>query len=192
MHNRPINQNLIDMELQTQRLLLRPWQEDDADELYKYAKDLQVGPAAGWPVHTSVENSREIIRTVLSAVETYAVVLKQTGKPVGSIGLMIGRQSNIGLPDNECEVGYWIGVPYWGQGLIPEAVRELQHRAFEVLGMQKMWAGYFDGNEKSKRVQEKCGFKYMFTKCNVSSQLVGELRTEHITCLTKMEWLTSK
>ncbi|MBR2420207.1 MAG: GNAT family N-acetyltransferase, partial [Rikenellaceae bacterium] len=70
--------------------------------------------------------------------------------------------------------------------------RELQHRAFEVLGMQKMWAGYFDGNEKSKRVQEKCGFKYMFTKCNVSSQLVGELRTEHITCLTKMEWLTSK
>ena len=121
------------MELQTQRLLLRPWQEDDADELYKYAKDLQVGPAAGWPVHTSVENSREIIRTVLSAVETYAVVLKQTCKPVGSIGLMIGRQSNIGLPDNECEVGYWIGVPYWGQGLIPEAVRELQHRAFEAM-----------------------------------------------------------
>ena len=46
------------MELQTQRLLLRPWQEDDADELFKYAKDLQVGPAAGWQVHTSVENSR--------------------------------------------------------------------------------------------------------------------------------------
>ena len=104
------------MELQTQRLLLRPWQEDDADELYKYAKELQVGPAAGWPAHTSVENSREIIRTVLSAVETYAVVLKQTYKPVGSIGLMIGRQSNIGLPDNECEVGYWIGCPIGDRG----------------------------------------------------------------------------
>ena len=147
-----------------------------------------MGPIAGWPAHTSVENSREIIRDVLSAPETYAVVLKQNRQPVGSIGLMIGAHSNIGLPDNECEVGYWIGVPYWGQGLIPEAVYELQRHAFDDLGMQKIWCGYFDGNVKSKRVQEKCGFQYQFKKENVSSQLVGELRTEHITCLTKEEW----
>ena len=105
---------------------------------------------------------------------------------------MIGSQSNIGLPDDECEVGYWIGVPYWGQGLIPEAVRELQRHAFDDLGMQKIWCGYFDGNVKSKRVQEKCGFRYQFTKENVSSQLVGEFRTEHITCLTKEEWKNLK
>lgn len=180
------------MELQTSRLLLRPWREDDAEELYRYAKDPRVGPVAGWPVHTSIENSREIIRTILSSAETYAVVLKQTCKPVGSIGLMIGMQSNLGLPDDECEVGYWIGVPYWGLGMTPEAVRELQRHAFMDLGMQKMWAGYFDGNGKSRRVQEKCGFRYRFTKENVASQLVGELRTEHITCLTKTEWLTDK
>ena len=135
------------MELQTERLLLRPWYDSDAEDLYEYAKDQRVGPIAGWPAHTSVENSREIIRDVLSAPETYAVVLKQNGKPVGSIGLMIGSQSNIGLPDDECEVGYWIGVPYWGQGLIPEAVRELQRHAFDDLGMQKIWCGYFDGNQ---------------------------------------------
>jgi hypothetical protein len=176
------------MELQTERLLLRPWNDSDAEDLYEYAKDQRVGPIAGWPAHTSEENSREIIRDVLSAPETYAVVLKQNGRPIGSIGLMIGAQSNIGLPDDECEVGYWIGVPYWGQGLIPEAVRELQRHAFDDLGMQKIWCGYFDGNVKSKRVQEKCGFWYQFTKENVSSQLVGELRTEHITCLTKDEW----
>ena len=131
------------MELQTGRLLLRPWYDSDAEDLYEYAKDQRVGPIAGWPAHTSVENSREIIRDVLSAPETYAVVLKQNGKPVGSIGLMIGSQSNIGLPDDECEVGYWIGVPYWGQGLIPEAVRELQRHAFDDLGMQKIWCGYY-------------------------------------------------
>ena len=73
------------MTLETERLILRPWSEDDAGELYKYAKDIDVGPMAGWPVHTSVENSREIIRTVLSAPETYAVCLKETGKPIGSI-----------------------------------------------------------------------------------------------------------
>lgn len=49
------------MQLETKRLILRPWQEEDAEELYKYAKDPRVGPIAGWPVHSSVENSLEIM-----------------------------------------------------------------------------------------------------------------------------------
>lgn len=48
------------MILETERLILRPWKEDDAENLYKYARNPEVGPIAGWPVHTSVENSREI------------------------------------------------------------------------------------------------------------------------------------
>ena len=54
------------MILETERLILRPWCESDADDLYTYASDPEVGPPAWWPPHTSVENSREIIRTVLS------------------------------------------------------------------------------------------------------------------------------
>ena len=61
------------MILETNRLILRPWCESDAEDLYTYASDPEVGPLAGWPPHTSVENSREIIRTVLSKPETYAV-----------------------------------------------------------------------------------------------------------------------
>ena len=142
------------MILETERLLLRPWEEKDAEDLYRYASHPDVGPIAGWSVHTSVENSREIIREVLSAPETYAVVLKENGHPVGSIGLMIGETSNIGLPKTEGEIGYWIGVPYWGRGLIPEAVREILRHGFEDLNLSKIWCGYFDGNQKSKRVQE--------------------------------------
>ena len=178
-----------DMVLETERLILCPWVEADAEECYRYAKDPQIGPIAGWAVHTSIENSREIIRTVLSAPETYAVVLKDTGLPVGSIGLMLGKASNIGIPDTEGEIGYWIGVPYWGQGLIPEAVRELMKYGFEELKLEKMWCGYFDGNEKSKRVQEKCGFRYHHTKENVPCAIEGLLRTEHITCITRQELL---
>ena len=63
------------MTFETNRIVLRPWAESDAEDLYRYARDPRVGPAAGWPVHTSVENSREIIRDVLSAEETYAVVV---------------------------------------------------------------------------------------------------------------------
>lgn len=181
-----------DMILETERLLLRPWEERDAEDLYRYASHPDVGPIAGWPVHTSVENSREIIREVLSATETYAVVLKENGHPVGSIGLMIGETSNIGLPKTEGEIGYWIGVPYWGRGLIPEAVREILRHGFVDLNLSKIWCGYFDGNQKSKRVQEKCGFHYHHTSKNVSCAIEGVLRTEHISCQTKEEWRNMK
>jgi len=77
--------------LETERLLLRPWKEADAEALFRYAQDPAIGPIAGWPPHTSVENSREIIRAVLSAPETYAVVLKGSGEPIGSVGLLWGE-----------------------------------------------------------------------------------------------------
>ena len=108
------------MILETNRLILRPWREDDAEDLYTYAGDPEVGPPAGWPPHTSVENSREIIRTVLSNPETYAVCLKENGKPIGSIGF---HRNDLAEADDEYELGYWIGKPFWGQGLIPEASR---------------------------------------------------------------------
>ena len=171
------------MILHTERLILRPWDEADAESLYEYAKDDRVGPIAGWPPHTSAENSREIIRTVLSEPETYAVCLKEDNRAIGSIGLMIGKNSNLDLPENEGEIGYWIGVSFWGQGLIPEAVRELIRRAFDELHLVRLWCGYFDGNEKSKRCQEKCGFVYHHTNKDIPWKLMGDIRTEHITCL---------
>ena len=173
------------MILQTERLILRPFTEADAESLYEYAKDDRVGPVAGWPPHTSVENTREVIKYILSAEETYAVCLREDNRAVGSIGLMIGERSNIGLPETEGEIGYWIGVPFWGRGLIPEAVRLLIRHAFDDLGLERLWCGYFDGNEKSKRVQEKCGFVYHHTNRDVLWKLMGDVRTEHITVLER-------
>ena len=107
------------MTIETKRLVLRPWQDSDAESLYKYAKNPNVGPAAGWPVHTSVENSLEILRTVLSKPETYAVVLKETGEAVGSIGIMFGEDAGEPLPEGEAEIGYWIGGALLGPGADP-------------------------------------------------------------------------
>lgn len=176
------------MILETERIILRPWQENDAADLYEYARSPLVGPVAGWPVHTSVENSREIIETVFSAPHTWAVVLKETGKPVGSIGLMRGEASNLSIGSDEGELGYWIGVPYWGQGLIPEATTEALRYGFETLGLKKIWCGYFEGNSKSRRVQEKCGFTYHHTNLDVEWEPMNDRRTEHVSCLTKEEW----
>ncbi len=175
--------------MQTKRLILRAWQESDAESLYKYAQNPRVGPVAAWPPHTSVENSREIIKSILSADETYAVVLKETGEAIGSIGLMTAHTIHSAeIAEGEREIGYWIGEPFWGQGLIPEAVRELLRHAFEDLQVTTVWCGYYDGNEKSKRVSEKCGFLYHHTEHNKPVPLLNELRTEHFTYLSRKNW----
>lgn len=175
--------------IETNRLILRPWVESDAQALYKYASDPDIGPIAGWPVHTSVENSREIIRTVFAAPETYAVVLKDTGEPIGSCGIMFADGlHSADMKPGEAEIGYWIGKPYWGLGMIPEAVNALLARSFNELNLQAVWCGYYDGNIKSKRVNEKCGFKYHHTNADIISPL-GDTRTEHFHLMTRDDYL---
>lgn len=147
------------MILQTERLVLRPWREEDARFLYWYACDPLVGPAAGWPVHTSEENSREIIRTVLSAPDTFAVCLR--GASAETLGSASIFPTELAQGKGESELGYWLGRPFWGRGLIPEAVRELLRVCFAERGEERVWCAHFEGNEKSKRVIEKCGFTYV-------------------------------
>lgn len=174
--------------IETARLILRPWCEDDVHALYKYASDPDIGPIAGWPTHTSIENSLEIIRTVFSAPETYAVVLKETNEPVGSCGIMFSNSlHSADMKQGEAEIGYWIGKPYWGRSLIPEAVMALLSRCFNELHLDSVWCGYYEGNSKSKRVCEKCGFNYHHTNYDIVSPL-GDKRTEHFYIMTKKDY----
>lgn len=118
------------MILETKRLLLRPWNEEDAEECFRYAADPEVGRPCGWPAHTSVEDSRNVIKNVLNGPECYAVCLKESEKPIGSIELILHGESNKTHAETECELGYWIGKPYWGRGLIPEASKEILRHGF--------------------------------------------------------------
>lgn len=174
--------------IETKRLILRHWREDDAEALYKYASDPDVGSIAGWPPHTSIENSLEIIRTVFAAPETYAVVLKDTDEPIGCCGIMFANSLHAAdMTQSEAEIGYWIGKPYWGQGLIPEAVAALLSRCFNELALDAVWCGHYEGNNKSQRVCEKCGFKFHHTDTDILSPL-GDKRTEHIYLMTKQHY----
>ena len=176
------------MTFETERLILRPWCDADAEALYHYACDPQVGPIAGWPPHTSAENSLEIIRTVLSKPETYAIVLKTSNEPIGSIGLMRNGDGIYPIGETELELGFWVGVPHWGHGYAPEASHRLIQYAFEQLNVTCIWCGYYDGNLKSKRAQEKIGFTYHHTLENVEVPLVNDIRTAHMNILTRKDW----
>lgn len=176
--------------LRTERLILRPFCDADAQALYDYAKDPRIGPPAGWQPHTSVENSLDIIHTVLSAAGTYAVTLAQTGQLVGSVGFHAPCTDQC-LP-NELEVGFCLAISHWGQGLIPEATRAITDFYFTSSDNDRLWCAYYEGNAKSARAQEKCGFVYHHTEADKPCALMGDIRTEIFQVLTREAWLTQK
>lgn len=125
-----------------------------------------------------------MIHTVFSAPEVYAVVLKETGEPVGCAGLVSADGLHTAeTGPQQAEIGYWIGRTYWGHGYIPEAVKALLSRCFDVLHLDAVWCGYYDGNDKSRRVCEKSGFRFHHTNADIVSPL-GDIRTEHFYIMT--------
>lgn len=177
------------MELRTERLLLRPWKETDAESLYEYAKDPEVGPIAGWPPHKNIEESMDVIRNVFNGAECYAICERGSDKAIGAVELKLNGHTDMTEQADECELGYWLGKPFWGRGYMPEAAGELIRHGFEDLNMSTIWCGYYDGNYKSKRVQEKLGFIYHHTCEEVPVPLLKEIRTGHTNYLTKKQWL---
>ena len=148
-------QHLSDKALTTDRLLLRPWDDLDVDELYELAKDPEIGYWCGWGPHKSIGDSLFVLHNFLEIDESYAIVLKANQKIIGSIGLKPKTDKK-----DEHELGFWIGKTYWGNGFATEAGERIVSHAFGDLGSIKIWCGYFEGNEKSKRVQEKLGFTF--------------------------------
>lgn len=179
------------MRLETARMILRPFKESDAPALFEYAKDERIGPIAGWPPHNSVAESLTIIQTVFAGREVYAVTLKAAPDHViGMVGLLMGADSNFDIAENEAELAYWIGVPYWGQGLIPEASKAVIQHAFTTLDMPALWCGFYEHNTQSFRAQEKCGFEIVRIEEAQYNQFMDEYRKEHISYLSKEKWQT--
>ena len=149
--------------IETERLILRPWMNSDLNALYKYASHPEVGPICGWTPHKDLEESRWVLEHILMVPETYAMILRETDEAIGSISLIFDNSNDIFLAEGECELGYWLGRPYWGKGLTTEAACALIGHAFDDLNCVGMWCRHFEGNERSRRVIEKCGFVYHHT-----------------------------
>ena len=168
--------------IETERLILRPWREEDAAELYRWASDPQVGPAAGWAPHKSLEDSLEILRTILMKPDTWAVTLPGGDGPVGSVGIF---PSSCSLAEKQPEIGYWLARPLWGKGYMPEAVRALIALCFDR-GAKAVWCAHADFNHKSRRVIEKCGFVYRCTEDWTSP--LGDLRRCLYYSIRREDW----
>lgn len=147
--------------LETPRLLLREWRLSDLDDFFEYASVPEVGEHAGWPHHKSKEDSLIILKRFIERKRTFALVYKENGKVIGSLGLeQYGLESELTefIPYKGREIGYVLSKDYWGRGLMPEAVRAVIDYLFEKEDYDFLLCGHYDKNHQSQRVQEKCGF----------------------------------
>lgn len=185
------NQDRRQRQLETARLTLRPWAPADAPALFRWARDPEVGPRAGWPPHVDVADSARVIREVLGVPETYAIVLREgelAGEPVGSVGLMIGEASSLARSGREGEIGCWIARELWGHGYVPEACRSLVEHAFCDLRLDALWYGYYEGNAQSRRVAQKLGFVPHHVIEDDPRPFLGDVARTHASVLTRERW----
>lgn len=154
--------DITGVRLETPRLILRPWTMDDLQDFYEYASIEGLGQMAGWMPHKSIEESEMILRLFMEGKRTFAIEFKENGKVIGGLG--IEEQD----PDPEAEklgreIGYVLHKDFWGRGLMPEAVKAVISWCFDTLGYDYLTCSHFDWNNQSKRVIEKCGFRYFST-----------------------------
>lgn len=159
--NKPID--ITSIVLTTNRLTLRPWRESDLNDFYEYASVDGVGQMAGWNPHRTVEESKVILSHFIEGRHVFALEYK--GKVIGSLGVEEYSEEN--YPELDAlqgrEIGYVLSKAYWGQGLMPEAVKAVIDWLFHEVRLDFIIVGHFDRNAQSKRVVEKCGFQYIKT-----------------------------
>ena len=151
-----------DSVIETKRLILRPFRQSDLRDFNEYASVPGVGEMAGWKHHETIEKTQEILDRFIKEDKTFAIVFKKNNKVIGSLGV-----EKYGLEDKLTEfngyygreIGYVLSKDYWGTGIMPEAVGAVIHDLFNHLNLDFLICGYYDFNNQSKRVQEKCGFK---------------------------------
>ena len=146
--------------IETERLILRDWEETDLDDFFEYAKVEGVGEMAGWPHHENIEVSEKILRDFIAKGDVYAIVLKENNKVIGSLRIH-NRTPDTGYKAAiQREIGYVVSKTYWGLGIAPEAAKAAIRYAFEEINVDVLWCGHFTTNYQSQRVIEKSGFVF--------------------------------
>lgn len=178
--------------LETKRLILREWTLDDAQDLYEYAKSELVGPSAGWLPHRSEEDSIDIIKEFIKSQTVYAIELKSEHKVIGGISLDHRKPVEALRHKRQREMGYVLHPNYWGRGLAPEAAKRLIQYGFNDLDLEMIWCGHYTENNNSKRVIEKCGFTFEFSREEVLKALGFRKVIKHYYRITKEDYERKK
>ena len=149
--------------LKTERLILRPWRQEDLDDFYEYASVDGVGQMAGWLPHDSKETTQMILDSFITHKKTFALELN--GKVIGSLGIECYKEEEFPELDKlkGRSIGYVLSKDHWGKGLMPEAVKAVQKYLFEEAGLDFLLVSHYIWNGQSRRVIQKNGFRLLKT-----------------------------
>src|SRR5512143_2790791 len=157
----------LPLTIATPRLRIRPQHAGDAEALFKYASDPAVTPFVTWAPHSDIEETRAWLRGAVEGLKTGTDIvwsLEHEGEVCGAIGLHGITWTVRAVRWDRAEMGYWLGAPHWGKGLMTEAALAVTHWAFETLGLHKVTIGCIDSNVGSRRVIEKTGYRFLCRK----------------------------
>jgi len=168
--------------LETERLRLRPYNEDDVAELVPLIGVREVAATTlRIPYPYSDEDARGFLVIAQDPDKIWlAITLRSDGRQIGGIGLRVDAHHQ------HAELGYWLGVPYWGKGYATEAGREMLRFGFCDLGLHRIFASHFKHNPASGNILRKLGMRYEGCQREhlrkwdrfVDSELYGLLRKE--------------
>ena len=163
--------------------------EEDLNDFFEACKEEEIGFWCGFKKHENLKESEEILKIFIKKPYLFGIFLKsENNKLIGTVELKCGKDADLIYDDSETEIGYWVNKKYWGHGYVTEAAKEAIRFAFEVLNKTAVWAGYYEGNERSKRVQEKLGF-INNGKCDkVYVKRLDEYRVGYDNLLTYERW----
>ncbi|HEY3788011.1 MAG TPA: GNAT family protein [Urbifossiella sp.] len=191
MNSLTFNPNWRPPLLETERLLIRPYEEADAKNLFPLVSNPNSTRFTLWEHHKSIEDTLFFVRDYAlsryaeGVPEPMAITLKQdsSSKPIGSLGCYWASH-----PNQTMEIGYWLAEPFWGRGIIVEACRVLVGYSFSQLGPKRIQARVIEGNTASVRVLEKLGFHYEGT-LRSAIQRRGNFENVQIFSALVNEWL---
>ncbi len=141
-----------------QELQLREWTISDIDQLVALAYNPQIAQFLddGFPSPYNRESGLGYLQAIEEAEAGFMFrAIDLNGLAIGSIGL----KPKAGIQRHVLEVGYWLGEPYWGQGIMSWAIREMCELGFTQAGIKRITAGVMEHNTGSQRVLEKAGFR---------------------------------
>lgn len=147
--------------LETRRLLLRRALPEDAQPMFdNWASDPEVTKYLTWPPHSSPEVTAQVLGSWIAEYEKqdfyqWMIVLKELGQPIGSISVVEQNESA-----QWAEIGYCMGKPWWGQGIMTEALTVVMDYLFDQVGMNRLQAQHDPNNPASGTVMKKCGMKH--------------------------------
>ncbi|MBQ9013764.1 MAG: GNAT family N-acetyltransferase [Bacilli bacterium] len=147
--------------LETKRLILRPFELSDLDDMYEYCVQEKVGPMAGWQPHKNKEETMKHLSSVVGMPNKFAIVLKEENKVIGAIDLndVSTRFDNIDIDKNSKEIGAVLNEKYWAKGYMTEALDEVLRYGFIDLDLNVIYGSHSSKNIGSSRMQEKNGLK---------------------------------